>query len=178
MSVEQSPLGAPEEFDLEAWLSDAKRPERAVTIYKRADLLADLDLLERKISDLGRIPDADRGMNDDSSALEAEYLSLAEKFSASALEVRVHGLTAEETAEIGKKANAAGEDAKRVGYRLLEAAMVYPKLPVEGIERLAAAIGTPQINMIVQAYQSASFEAPVVHVPFSQRSYKQANTEQ
>lgn len=83
-----------ETFDLDAWLDGAKRTERAVTVYGRVDLMADIDLLEAKAATLGAIPDGDRAMGgDNASPLLAKIDALYLQMDASKLVLRVQALT-------------------------------------------------------------------------------------
>lgn len=172
---ETAPLPAPEDFNLDEWLTDAKRPERSVTVYKRADLLADLDDLERQIDALARIPEEDQSLADSPAALEAQYLAKAEEFHASGLLVRVKGLTSEEIEAIGEASKTANDTPEQAGRRLVAAALVYPKLNVDQLKRLSDAIGSVQMGLIVDAYRLATMKAPEVTVPFSQKSSGRAN---
>jgi hypothetical protein len=167
---ETAPLEAPEDFDLDAWLSDAKRPERSVTVYKRADLLADLDDLERRIEELQRIPEEDQSLTDSPSALEAEYLAKAQEFHASGLLIRVKGLTSDEIAAVDAESKAAGDNQAESGRRRVAAALVSPKLTFDQLGKLEKAIGSVQMGMIANAHNLATLKAPEVTVPFSRKS--------
>lgn len=178
MTEETAPLGAPEDFDLEAWLTDAKRPERSVTVYKRADLIADLDELERQIDNANRAGAQEESLSSAGAKLEAEYLAKLQEFHDSALTVRVSGLTQDEINKIHSAGKKAKENQNQIGRRLIEAALVWPKINTEGLERLANAIGDAQMTQIVNAYQLATMKAPVVTVPFSLRSSGQDDTQE
>lgn len=177
MTEETAPLGAPEEFDLDAWLTDAKRPERSVTVYKRADLIADLDELERQIDNAQRAGADEETLSGGTATLEAEYLAKLQEFHDSALTVRVRGLTSEEMAEIHSEGKKLKENQSQIGRRLIEAALVYPRISIDGLERLSKAIGDAQMTEIVNAYQLATMKAPVVTVPFSLRSSGRDDTQ-
>jgi hypothetical protein len=165
-----APLEPAEDFDLDAWLSDAKRPERSVTVYKRADLLADLDELERRIEDLQRIPEEDQSLSDNPAALEAEYLAKAQEFHASGLLISVKGLTKDELDALAAESKAANESAADAGRRVVAAALVSPKLTFEQLGKLEKAIGSVQMGMISTASNLATMKAPEVTVPFSRKS--------
>ena len=95
------------DFDLEAWLDGAKRTERAVTVYSRGDLLADIDKLEAEQRTLAAIPESDRAMSDgDGSHLQARIDELNLKIDASKLEMRVTFLDDEEQAAIRSEVKA------------------------------------------------------------------------
>lgn len=170
MTEETAPLEAPEDFDIDAWLSDAKRPERSVIVYKRADLLADLDELQRRISEANAVAEEEESLAASPVALEHEYLALAQQFHDSGLVVRVKGLTQDEMDAINSASKAAKETEAQIGRRMIEAALVSPRLTYEQLEKLSMAIGDIQMNQIVIAYKLATLKAPEVTVPFSRRS--------
>ncbi len=176
MTEETAPLEAPVDFDLDAWLTDAKRPERSVTVYKRADLIADLDELERQIDNANRAGAEEESLGFAGKRLEAEYLAKLQEFHDSALTIRVRGLTQDEINKIHSDGKNAKENQAQIGRRLIEAALVSPRINTAGLERLANAIGDVQMNQIVNAYQLATMQAPVVTVPFSLRSSGQDDT--
>ena len=177
MTEETAPQESPEAFDLDAWLTDAKRPERSVTVYKRADLIADLDELERKIDNEARAAADEESLSGGAQSLEAEYHAKLQQFHESALTIRVRGLTQDEMSSIHAEGKKAKENQEQIGRRLIEAALVYPRIDVNGLERLSKAIGDAQMNEIVNAYQLATMKAPVVTVPFSLRSSGRDDTE-
>jgi hypothetical protein len=59
-----------EHLDLDAWLDGAHRAERSVTLYARADLLADIDQLEAKLRQVTEIPEEDRSYADTDEGAE------------------------------------------------------------------------------------------------------------
>lgn len=178
MTEETAPLEAPVDFDLDAWLTDAKRPERSVTVYKRADLIADLDELERQIDNAHRAGAEEESLSSSGAKIEAEYLAKLQEFHDSALTIRVRGLTQEEMNAIHSEGKKAKENQTQIGRRLIEAALVSPRINAAGLERLANAIGDAQMTQIVNAYQLATMKAPVVTVPFSLRSSGQDDTQE
>lgn len=94
------PTNAPD-FDLEAWLDGAKRTERAVTVYGRADLLAVIDKLEAEQRTLRVIPEGGRALSDgNGDQLQAQIDALYVQMDESKLELRVTFLDDEELAEI------------------------------------------------------------------------------
>ena len=85
------------DFDLDAWLDGAKRTERAVTVYARADLLADIDRLEVEKRTLAAIPEEDRSLSDgDGSGLQDQIDVLNVQLDKSKMELRVTFLDDEE----------------------------------------------------------------------------------
>lgn len=99
-----NPETAPE-IDIDAWLDGAKRTERTVTVYGRADLFADIDLLEAEQRTLASIPEGDRAMGgEDGSALQGQIDALIVQMDGSKLVLRVRALIDEETEAIRKDA--------------------------------------------------------------------------
>jgi hypothetical protein len=69
------------DFNLDNWLDGIHRTERSVTLYARADLLADIDELEAQLRTAAQIPEEDRSMGDDGGAkiqskIDALYTTL------------------------------------------------------------------------------------------------------
>jgi len=175
ITPETAPQVAPEDFDFDAWLSDAKRPERTVTVYKRADLLGDLDALERKLEEVRSIPEEDQALGESPDGVEAQYLALLQQFHDSGLTIRVQGLTQDEMNAIGKAGKDAKETDEQIGRRLLEASLVSPRMTFDQLGKLSKAIGDAQMQKIVGAYQLATLQAPEATAPFSRRSSGQGN---
>ena len=84
----------PEAFDVDAWLDGAHRTARSVKLYSRADLLADIDVLEAKLRSVKDVPDEDRSYADGDAAAEIQKQidNLYIQMDASALEFRVTSL--------------------------------------------------------------------------------------
>lgn len=86
-----------DDFDLDAWLDGAKRTERAVTVYARADLLADIDRLEAEKAVEEAVNGAERSIADDGGArIQAKIDALLFDLDKSKLELRVTFLDDEE----------------------------------------------------------------------------------
>lgn len=83
-----------EVLDLDAWLDGAHRAERSVTLYARADLLADIDQLEAKLRQATEIPEEDRSYADGPAGadIQAKIDALYVELDASKLVVRVTSL--------------------------------------------------------------------------------------
>lgn len=100
------------DFDLDAWLDGAKRTERSVIVYGRADLLADIDLLEAEQRTLKSIPEEDRSMGgDDADELQRKIDDLNVQMNASKMVLRVRSLIGEELESIRVQANIDLKDA-------------------------------------------------------------------
>lgn len=158
-----------EEFDLDAWLVDAKRPERSVRVYKRADLMSRLDELERLIEDAQRASAEDESLGDGVSVLEEEYQQVAQEFKDSGILVTVHALNSDERLKITEDGKKAKESAAVIGRRLIAEALVSPKISFENLERFEQAIGSAQVGLIAQAINKATEQAPNPSTPFLQK---------
>lgn len=92
----------PETLDLDAWLDGAHRAERSVTLYARADLLADIDSLEAKLRSVQEVPEEDRSYADadEASQIRADIDKLYVQMDASAMEFRVTSLEDTKYSEI------------------------------------------------------------------------------
>lgn len=89
------------DFNLTEWLDAAKRPERAVIVYGRADLLGDIDELEAQLRTLASIPAGDLPMGgSEASEIERQIEALYELMSKSKMVIRVRALIDAESEKI------------------------------------------------------------------------------
>ena len=165
----------PETFDLDAWLADAERPERSVTVYQKAGLIADLDSLAERIQNADEDDVDGPSMGGGAGKLRAEYAKLAKQFHDSALTVKVQSLTRDEQKQI-EKANP-DLDPAELGYHILSAALVHPKATPAQAKKLNKAIGDAQFGRIITAYHQANNETPEVSADFLPKSSGQESTE-
>lgn len=159
-------MTTPQDFDFDAWLDGAERPQRSVTVYQRAGLIADLDALEARIlaaDEDGEDVDGP-SMGGGVGKLRAEYAKLAKQFHDSALTVRVQGHDEDEKRELAK-ANPELQ-AGGLGYVVLADAIQSPTATPEQLRRLAKKIGEAQFNQILSAYHQACTEIPSVSADF------------
>jgi len=158
-------MTTPQDFDFEAWLEDADRPERSVTVYQKAGLIADLDSLAERIAASETDEDVDGpSVGGGAGKLRAEYATLAQKFHESALTIRVQSLTKDEQREIG--AEHKDLEAGDLGCEILAAAITYPKVKPAQVKKLARVIGDAQMDRIMKAYHQACSEVPEVSADF------------
>lgn len=158
-------MTTPQEFDVDAWLEDAERPARSVTVYQKSGLIADLDRLAQQIEnaddDVEEVDGPSMG-GSPSGNLRAEYAKLAQQFHDSALVIRVEGRDQAERAKV-----AGGiEDADLRGAAVLADAIQYPKFTPEQVRKLAAKIGAAQFQLIVERFNDATDEIPSVSADF------------
>jgi hypothetical protein len=93
-------------FDLDAWIDDAKPPQRSITVYRRADLMSRLDELERdiKLADGAESSSADAGVR----GLKAEWDKVARKIAESAVTITVRAVTDDAAKQARADAKAEG----------------------------------------------------------------------
>lgn len=155
----------PQEFDLDAWIDGADRPSRAVTVYQKAGLIADLDRLAERISNADETEDVDGpSMGGGVGKLRAEYQRIAQQFHDSALTIKVQGHSDEEKREF------LADQPEGVVYRVLADAITSPKATAEQVKRIEKKIGPAQFGLILSAYQQASTEIPAVSADFLPKS--------
>ncbi|ERI39189.1 hypothetical protein M707_02750 [Arthrobacter sp. AK-YN10] len=159
----------PQDFDLDAWLDGADRPQRSVTVYQKAGLIADLDALAERIELAEAEEEVDGpSMGGGAQKLRAEYAALAQQFHDSALTVRVQGHSDDERDEL-RSANpklGGGE----MGRLILADALVSPKFTAEQVARFEKVIGPAQFAAVLGAYRRACSEVPVVSADFLPKS--------
>ena len=154
----------PQDFDFDKWLDDADRPERAVTVYQKAGLIADLDRLEQLIVNADEDEVDGPSMGGGAGKLRAEYAKVAKQFHDSALTLTVGGRSDDEKREFA----AANLDVKpeEMGYAILADAISSPKVTAAQVKRLEKKIGPAQFALIVTGFKSASEDVPSVSADF------------
>lgn len=175
-------MTTPQDFDFDKWLDGADRPSRAVTVYQKAGLIADLDTLAVQIenaeADENANPfyEARLGEASESQKLRAEYAKLAQQFHASALTIRVQSLTREEQADIHNKN--ATSDVLDAGSFVIAAAVTSPKITPAQVRALEKKIGPAQFGQVVNAFNLACSEAPEVSADFLPKRSTQGDGEE
>jgi hypothetical protein len=156
---------SPQDFDFEAWLDGAERPERAVTVYQKANLIADLDVLAERINNAEQDDEVDGpSMGGGAGKLRGEYAALAQQFHDSALTIRIAGHSETEKRDFAKAH--AGAAPSELGRVILADAIKSPRITPEQVGRLEAKLGPAQFNLIYNAYLQACTEVPVVSADF------------
>jgi len=157
-------MTTPQDFDFDKWLDDADRPERAVTVYQKAGLIADLDRLEQQIVNADDDEVDGPSMGGGVGKLRAEYAKVAKHFHDSALTITVGGRSDDEKREFA----AANLDVKPedMGYAILADAISSPKVTPAQVKRLEKKIGPAQFALIVAGFKSASEDVPSVSADF------------
>jgi hypothetical protein len=155
-------MTTPQDFDIDAWLEDAERPARSVTVYQKAGLIADLDALEARIEN-AEDEEVD-GPSAGGGSLRSQYAKLAKQFHDSALTIRIEGRTDVEKHEI----LAAHKDLTptKAGYIVVADAIQSPKITAAQLEKLADKLGELQFDRIVARFHEACTEIPTVSADF------------
>jgi len=154
----------PQDFDFDKWLDDAERPERAVTVYQKSGLIAELDRLEAQISGADDDDVDGPSMGGGVGKLRAEYARIAKQFHDSALTVQVQGRSDDERREFA--ASNLAVKPEDLGYAILADAITSPKVTVEQVKRLEKKIGPAQFGLILSGYKSATEDIPSVSADF------------
>lgn len=156
-------MTTPQDFDVDAWLADAERPARSVTVYQKAGLIAELDALAAQIENAEGEEVDGPSVGGGVGTLRAKYADLARKFHESALTVKVQSLTNQEQADLLKESD--GDQVDR-GAVVLAEAIVSPKMTPAQVKRFNAVLGDAQFSRIMDAWHSACREAPEVSADF------------
>jgi len=173
-------------FDVDAWLDQAAPPQRSVTVYGRADLVAELEDLAAQRADLARVAEQPKpaagpvdyrlggavDVTDEDlelSMLDAQIGELRATVDRSRLVLHVRGLLNTERDELiakhGGKDDIDRLDARAYEHSVVSRAMVAPTMTPEQVARLHEVIGEAQWVTIGQALERASSER--VDVPLS-----------
>ena len=151
----------PASFDLAAWIDGVQPVTRAVTIYARGDLVADLDLLVER----ARLAKAAKRF-DEVRELQAKAGQIVDEINASALDVVVQAWSQDRIDGFRKELEGQGLDATEVSMRQVAAQVVSPAgFTVDMLATLFDRVG-PQAQQIVGAVSSANASVPTVSVPF------------
>jgi hypothetical protein len=163
-------MTTPQDFDIDAWLEDAERPARSVTVYQKAGLIADLDALQERIENAETDEAADinheRGLGEQSESqrLTAEYAKVAKQFHDSALVIKLEGRSDAEKRDL----LAAHKDltGTQAGYVVIADAIQSPKFTPAQLEKLANKLGELQFDRIIARFHEACTELPTVSADF------------
>ena len=170
--VDASPDLDPATFDLDAWINGATSTVRAVTLYQRPDLMAEVDALQRELRIAEAIPDEDRGMNDTTPAgIRSQLEQTAREFERSALVFKVESRSDGHRERIAKHLKKQGiTDENEVVLHQLADAIIEPKGVTVDFLRKLQDRSEAQVKLLVVASTYANTEPPRVTVPFSNGS--------
>lgn len=188
---------SPETFDFDEWFADANLPEESADIYTRADVISELRDLERRIELADTVEDAGEKTISEkpaSAQLRDQYEKLAETFTNSKITVYLRALTGTKRQEILEVHNAAQKKDKNKEtdaefmFRLLSESIVGlkraggerkpVKLGQADVRRLYLQVGDAQIQVLRNAYLSASNAAPEVSADFLPSASSKATTDE
>lgn len=160
----------PSKIDLAAWLGETRQITKTVKVHGRADLVDRINELEVQVAGAAV---RERSMSEKSpSGLRRELSELRSQYDASALPIVVRARKLGDMAAIEAAAREAGEDIEdQEVFNVYATArwVVSPAMTVEQVRSLADAIGAPQFDLIVAAWNELATKAPVPTVPLSPR---------
>ena len=170
--ADETPQLDPKTFDLTAWINGATSTVRAVTLYQRPDLVAQVDELQRQLRVAEAIPEDDRGMNDATpQGIRQRLEQVAKEFEASALVFKVEGRSDEAREKIAKKLKKQNvTDEYEVALHQLADAIGEPKGVTVEFLRVLSDRSESQLKKLNATFLAANFVAPQVDVPFSNGS--------
>lgn len=151
-------------FDVDAWLTEAKPPQRAVTVYGRGDLLSALQALEAEPEPPGEVMGGSRRVK--------EIRRLRAEIDASRRVLHVRALLQSERAALAAEHSKPSEGGEpkvdELAYEVAaySASLVEPLMSVEQVKRLHDVIGEAQWALIGSAIEAASTES--VDIPLRQ----------
>jgi len=166
---------AGKDLDIDAWISGAKLPERAATVYARSDLVAEYEELD---AELNRLQDQARresaageatlGAGGGQAAMVRRMDEIRDEIDASARTFRFRAVTREQFEAVDAALKAEhGDDvpeAERT-YATFAAGSI-DGLTAEQWRKVRAVIGEGQFDLLLDTFKRASWERRT-EVPFS-----------
>ena len=146
----------PDEFDIDAWLDQASRPRREVTIYRDWALLVEYDRLVAQAEEAGD----DEAMGEASA--QEQIADVLARMEASKLVLTVEALTGSERKELAEAAptktvtGADGKERERVdeialGNMIAAKAIISHDFTAEQIERMRVKLGDGPMHSLYTA---------------------------
>ncbi|MCT9624283.1 hypothetical protein HWD94_03985 [Pseudarthrobacter equi] len=157
-------MTTPLTFNIDAWLDNAERPSRSVTVYQKPGLIAELDILEEQIVNAEAEEVDGPAAGGGTGKLRAKYQELAKQFHDSALTVRVQSLTDREQIELLEGHH--DDNSSVRGAIVMAEAITEPKMTPEQVQRFNTLIGEAQFSRVVTAWNNACKVAPAVSADF------------
>ncbi len=154
-----------EPFDLEAWITGARAPERSCTVYGRGDLVAEAERLAAEIAEADRSRDPERMNSGAAPALRKRLDEVRAEFEGSALEFRFRAPTRD---EIRKAQEEIGEesDDEAFTFALMSLQAVLPKPSPQQWPAIRDRIGTGQFQLLIDTANGA-YGDQRLDIPFS-----------
>ncbi len=178
---------APEtdDFDLNDWLLDANLPEDSVDVFKGANLISEISVLQRRITEQHQANEkaTERTSADKSEvrSLEAQYNKLVDRFGHSRLTIYVKALTPAELKALREKfKDATGTPAEvqeQFNYALLAESIFEVSTPGQPERRpvswtanqiriLSEKIGEAQTLQVLNIRNKVQLDVPTVDADF------------
>lgn len=193
-----------DDFNFDDWFGDTRLPERSVDVFTRADLVSQLEALQRRIEEEGRadaaVAEASLGDDNDSplADLVAEYATVLEQFLASKVTLYMRAVPHEEQRTIrdsyGPQLPKSASDKSRlerlrlVGAGTLAASVAGisrgdgPRQPANftdaQIIQLEDKLGAAQMGRVNATFTQACNELPTVSADFLPKSSGPASTQE
>lgn len=160
------------DFDLDAAIAGAKRPQRTVRVLTRGDLRDRLDEIERAANTAKASDDPERGMDEPSAeTLLEEFRNVRDELLAEAIPFRLRAVTELEVEAANKAAKKAGDDDTRsAALHSVAAAIVSPPTTVRQLHALREAVGDGEIDKLIIATNELRRGMVVPAAPFSRSS--------
>lgn len=162
----------PASFDLDAWIGGVTGTVRAVTLYQKSNLVAEIETLQRELRIAESMSAEDRGMNDPTpDGIRRQIEQVAREFESSTIVVKVEGRSDEARERIAKRLKKQGvTDEETVLLHQMADAIVEPKgITPEWLRKLWEA-SEPQYKMLLVAASLANYQPPQVNVDFLSKS--------
>lgn len=164
----------PADFDLDAWIDGARLPEKAVTVYGRADLVAEHYELSQQLQAASATPavDDDRMVGSPAGRLAQQIRDVEEAMRSSALTFRFRAIL-DGDVEAAKKAHPSDDDAR--AYFMLSKQVMHPQVTEAQWPKIRERIGEGQFEALLNAAAEASHQRQI-SVPFSLAASAALNT--
>lgn len=181
-------MTSPQEFDFADWFGDIGVPEESVDVFTRADLVGEIQNLQRRIEEHDAAQQVERSLSDEMSDEEARLAELLEEFNAGRVTFYLRGLTQDERNEIREAHEEAGERNEAfalrcvaksiVGVRRFGKDRVKATMSLPHVTKLHHQLGEGQMAKLFQAYQQATNGVPFVDADFLLRRSGQGDIEE
>lgn len=176
----------PEEFDVDAWILNAKLPEESAEIYLRADVVGNIQALQRKITAANAVdavdPERPAAAKSKTAKLVKEYENLLQLFSDSRATVFVRAIAPDKLDDLRRANEARYKDKEpregnlAFGYELLAESIVAiedksgvrktARMTPAQLKNLERGIGPAQLKAIMEARARAQSALPDVDADF------------
>lgn len=173
-------------FDLDGWIDGTTNMTRMAKIVQRGDLLAEVDRLQAKLDVARRIPEQDRGVDDedlDPEALEAQLEQVYEQIWSTMIYAYVQDRTEDRREAIRKRLKKQGVSAADQSIAVIADAIVKIEttdgrvlemgpdgFPPEKLRKIRDNGGDAATHDLVRVFTEVTAKAPAIRAPLSRRS--------